>query len=714
MNPTRVLPADDPLRIYPAGAFLRDTILPVPLTDTRFAVTIRGGVAMVETWRTLRNADHRSIEVTLTMPMPVRAVLYSVVVNTDGRSLRAACQPRDKAIASYEKDGVNEGKLAVLHEEVLSGVHKLSVANIAPGSAISVQCAWATFLVPSADGRAAFRLPLTVGDIYGRSPLSDADDLVSGGATTRGRLTVDGDDVVILSGGRPIEAPAEIPLDRPLDISVPMRPWGKLSARAHDGRRISLSLEPEPARDIPIDAAVLIDRSGSMEGSSTSARESLTKYEAVRAGLTQAAKSLTGADRLRLFAFDNHCEELGVASDQATCAAALAAAGEPRGGTEIGEALRAVLSRSKARDIVMITDGKSHALDVSALLLSGRRFTVVLIGDDSLEARVGELAAGSGGALLVAHGHAVREAVTAALATLRSPHAITPALELPLRALTARRDRLEIETLWTEGEAPEGPISDAVRALATALALPRLSEADAADLAVAEGLVGRWTSLVLVDEASQKQEGLPVTYKAPLPQPATAGMPRHAPRFQQPSGDMPASAARPIFAAPAARPPSAAPARPVPTPPSADSMPEFLPRFPGPPSSPAARPPFPPKRGPVMGLAWPSIEASVWNAHGTDLANGKLDALPARVATQIRGFAADPDVLQIATKLNRPPLLAAIGILARRAGNVWATRVANAIFRGLSDEAVVAVIANILARGDDSHAATRDRAQPRS
>jgi hypothetical protein len=59
---------------------------------------------------------------------------------------------------------------------------------------------------------------------------------------------------------------------------------------------------------------------------------------------------------------------------------------------------------SGTRDIVLVTDGKSHALDVGKLARSGVRFTVVLIGEDSLEANVGHLAAVTGGEIFVPDG----------------------------------------------------------------------------------------------------------------------------------------------------------------------------------------------------------------------------------------------------------------------------------------------------------------------
>ena len=68
MTATARRPADDPLHIYDDGLVVKGRESPVPLVATRFAVTITGPVVAVRTWRSFRNAEAHSIEVTLTMP----------------------------------------------------------------------------------------------------------------------------------------------------------------------------------------------------------------------------------------------------------------------------------------------------------------------------------------------------------------------------------------------------------------------------------------------------------------------------------------------------------------------------------------------------------------------------------------------------------------------------------------------------------------------
>jgi hypothetical protein len=60
--------------------------------------------------------------------------------------------------------------------------------------------------------------------------------------------------------------------------------------------------------------------------------------------------------------------------------------------------------------------------------------------------------------------------------------------------------------------------------MAASLALPALDAERAAQLAEAEGLVTHLTSLVLVDEAGEAEQGIPANRKIALAPPATASM----------------------------------------------------------------------------------------------------------------------------------------------------------------------------------------------
>jgi hypothetical protein len=106
-----------------------------------------------------------TIEATITFPVPVHAALYRLQASVDGRRLIATAKARKAAREAYE-DAVEQGKAAVLHEEVLKGTRP-SVAHIAPGTEIEIATTWvASLSLVGAEAR--LRVPLTVGDIYGR------------------------------------------------------------------------------------------------------------------------------------------------------------------------------------------------------------------------------------------------------------------------------------------------------------------------------------------------------------------------------------------------------------------------------------------------------------------------------------------------------------------------------------------------------------------
>src|SRR5262245_30987099 len=141
----------DPLRAFMAGAFVAGTPRPIPLIETRFDVVIDGGLAIVATARKFRNGEAASIEATITFPIPVHATLFALQAKIGERVLDAKARAKREAREHYE-GAIERGKTAVLHEEVLRGVHMLSVGHVPPGAEIEVRTTWAVTL-SCLDGR---------------------------------------------------------------------------------------------------------------------------------------------------------------------------------------------------------------------------------------------------------------------------------------------------------------------------------------------------------------------------------------------------------------------------------------------------------------------------------------------------------------------------------------------------------------------------------
>ncbi len=152
---------------------------PAMLVAMDIGITLSGGLAVVETKRTFRNNEASAIEALLSLPVPVHATFFGLKANIDGRILKGIAQAREEARETYE-EAVSEGKTAVLHEELLRGVHALSVGNLAPGGIIEVTTCWADTLRSAGPSRGRLRIPMTVGDVYGISPLPETDELTHG------------------------------------------------------------------------------------------------------------------------------------------------------------------------------------------------------------------------------------------------------------------------------------------------------------------------------------------------------------------------------------------------------------------------------------------------------------------------------------------------------------------------------------------------------
>ena len=522
----------DPLTVFMAGALASETTRPVPLVSTSFDISIDAGLAIVSTKRVFRNEELNSIEATIVFPVPVHATLFALEARVDGRILKARAQRRAGAREMYE-DAMERGKAAVLHEEVLRGVHMLSIGHIAPATQVEVLTTWATTLTV-VGGLGQLRIPLTVGDIYGRSCLPDSDDLTHGGPIQTADLTVRcSDGTVELVGGRLDEGRSQVVLNAPIDLAVTQWKPRDLRGRAADGREVVLRIEPRLAGEEPLSVAILIDHSGSMGQPCSGDGRAMTKHQSVTAGLRAIADGLGDLDAVDLWEFDNSLTHIGSTVGGEPRGRFLALTDRlsgPAGGTEIGGALAGVVEHPAARDVLLITDGKSHALDVQALARSGRRISVVLVGEDSLEANVGHLATLTGGDIFVVASTELQDAMAAAIGTLRRPCQRPASMTGKPREVKTDRANAILLASWQPSAEPieDTALARGVAAVAASLALPALDTEAATALAEAEGLVTYLTSLVLVDEAAEAQEGIPATRKIALPTPRTAQMPMRA------------------------------------------------------------------------------------------------------------------------------------------------------------------------------------------
>ncbi|MFM7010204.1 MAG: VIT domain-containing protein [Betaproteobacteria bacterium] len=514
----------DPLAVFLGNAIAERGLVPIPLISTDHEVALVAGLAVVTTHRLFRNSESVNIEAVLTFPVPVHATLFDLTAEIEGRELHARAQARSQAREVYE-EAVTQGKSAVLHEELLKGIHMISVANIQPGGEVKVTTKWAMPL-SVVTGRATLRIPQTLGDVYGRSGLSDADDLLTGGPSQPVMVSIKSEGEVEVVGAQLIEGRVAVSSADPIDVVGSL--WEPIQISGHDvdGQSVSLMLTPQSGGETALDVAVLVDHSGSMSERAGS-RSSLSAHEAARNGIITLASELDAGDNVDLWEFDTQVRQLGMNKGEASDLLAArerltnlaAQLSPPRGGTDIGGALSAVVRSSSARDILLLTDGLSHKLNIEELARCGRRISVVLIGANSLEARIGHLAALTGGDIYIATAEDLAGAMKAAIDALRRPAIALPTVaDLP-KELMCLRNNVEIRAHWakTSGHIAPSEISKASRAVAASLVVNCASPEFASQYAASEGIVSHLTSLVLVDEVGAAQAELPTMRKIALP-----------------------------------------------------------------------------------------------------------------------------------------------------------------------------------------------------
>jgi hypothetical protein len=683
----------DPLHVFMAAASASAT--PMPLVATRFDVVIDAGLAIVTATRTFRNAEPHSIEATITLPVPVHATMFALTARIGERVLHARAKRNDAARADYEA-AIDSGKTAVLHEEVLRGVHMLSVGHVPPATEVGVESRWAMAMT-NIDGCGHLRIPLTVGDIYGRSGLPDSDDLVHAALDQAATLTVRcRDGIVTLRDGRLDEGQARVALDAPIDLEVAGWTPKDLHGRFADGRDVALRIEPAGSGESVLDVAIVVDHSSSMAERCVFARD-LTKHGALMLALYSMANRLQAGDALDLWQFNETCNHIGSADGQADHAPALLRRLDgPSGGTEIGGALGYVVAGSNAPDILLLTDGKSHALTVQSLARSGRRFSVVLIGDDSLEANIGHLAALSGGEIFIVAGHDVAPALAAAVRSLRVRH--QPPTSQASRDWTGHRAGMRVSARLGHAAAGEETVDPrAVAAVAASLVLPTLANAEAAQLAEAEGLVTHLTSLVLVDEVGAAQDGIPASRKVPLATPCTQML--AAPMAAAPVRAQEAGERRVLMCEPRAFYSIDVDTRPV----GAASEERSRATSRGS-SRGLAGERQPSSKGLLRRLAGVMLERggddlsriarnTNWDFAPDRLQAGDLGGLSSSVQDTIRAAAAKPDVIAFARKLGLDPVALVIALMAYLVAseNRSARRIARALLPGTVTEEQKAV-----------------------
>lgn len=516
------------------------------------------------------NSATQPVEAVFTFPLPVQAQLLGFDLEIGARRLTAVAAPRQEASQRYEQ-AIDAGDAAALLEQDCDGLYTVSLGSLLAGESAVIRYRYAQ-LLEAHEGSVRIEVPTVIAPRYG----NPADAALTGPAIPGTNLLVQypfsitlelpgiHDAGAVRSPTHRIEtvrtqqgisATLSGALDRDfvLEIASAALPLGCLIAR--DGEEwvalASTALAVDPSEARPLALKVLLDCSGSMQGSSIAA---------AKRALRSILDRLHGDDRIALTRFGSTVEHVsgGLEPADAHTIPALKARVQridaDMGGTEMARALRETgrirAPRGAQADIVLITDGEIFGIAevVEQAKLSGQRLFTIAIGAAPVEALARKLAQKTGGGCeFVAPGEDAEGAILRTFKRLRAtartvaavhwpeppvwvaplPESVFPGDTLHLMAGFRSRPASAVSVTIQDARGGTQVLRQAVSGtdvsgdrlprLAAGRRLAQLPEEEARALAVRHQLVSPYTSLVVVAEraAHEKAQGLPIVVPVP-------------------------------------------------------------------------------------------------------------------------------------------------------------------------------------------------------
>ena len=404
-----------------------------PLVATDVRIEVAGIVARTTVTQRFVNPTPVWREGVYLFPLPDKAAVDHMRVETDGRIIEGEVRERAAAKRAYER-AKSEGRQAGLVEQERPNLFTTSVAQLAPDAEVVVTIEFQETLRYDA-GAFRLRFPLAVTPRYITGALVASSEAAAGDPSTlatdavpdAGRIAapfaIPGDGQaapvtlsVTIDAGFPLDAiestthaidvatlpdrrtlvelaDGVVPADRDLELAwrpaVGAEPGAAVFTERVDGRTHALVMVLPPSVDapgpaLPREATFVVDTSGSMSGVSIDQAKEATRF---------AISRLKPGDRFNVIEFNSRTRALfaePMPVDPAAIAAAqrFVAGLRANGGTEMKPALAAALAPRAlpgyARQVFFLTDGavgnEHELLKLVRERLGDRRLYTIAIG----------------------------------------------------------------------------------------------------------------------------------------------------------------------------------------------------------------------------------------------------------------------------------------------------------------------------------------------
>ena len=359
----------------------------VPLTGVRIDVVARGTASAVTVAQRYVNREEVPVEAVYSFPLEEGAAVFGFEAVIGEKRVVGRIAEKEKAFEEYDQ-AMADGHGAYLLDQDRANLFTASVGNLLPGQQAVITVRYVAPLERHGD-QVRLKVPTTVAPRYiPEAQLRSMDPAefdhlnpptVPGGVPYGLALRVEYDGAREVLG---VECPshpvkvgiagrtatvelsgAEVQLDRDVVVSFTLADAGPTAAQVvcDDQGDYVVALDvvpPATEKREPVEAVFLVDRSGSMSGSS---------IEQARNALLLALGSLHKGDTFNVYGFGSRFESLfrgPVAYDDANLDAARDAVrrwNADLGGTEVMAPLQDILARPAGelpRRILLLTDGE--------------------------------------------------------------------------------------------------------------------------------------------------------------------------------------------------------------------------------------------------------------------------------------------------------------------------------------------------------------------
>ena len=437
-----------------SGLFTADAAA-IPLTGVSVEAEITSFCARVAVSQRYVNRESEPIEAVYVFPLDEGAAVCGFEAVINGTLVVGEVKEREDAFRMYD-DAMERGDGAYLLDEERPDVFQASVGNLPPGSEVLLRLTYVTELAVAGNGL-RFTIPTTVSPRY--APVEDQRGVgrpdaqtlnppvawtVPYGLNLSVRLEMGGAITRLESPSHPVSVTVtghsstvtlsqrDAALDRDFVLSVESEGLDRPLAwiEKDDGGRHAVALAFVPTfqqSTSPADVTFLVDRSGSMQG---------TSIHEVRNALQLCLRSLSSGCTFNIVGFGSTYESLFLqnrAYDDASLGEGtshVAALHANLGGTEVLPALKFVLEQPRVegrlRQVVVLTDGQVTNTDAVLALVSKHaahnRVFAFGIGAGASQHLVSGIARAGGGAAEFIHpGERIEPKVVRLLGRLLSP-----------------------------------------------------------------------------------------------------------------------------------------------------------------------------------------------------------------------------------------------------------------------------------------------------